>query len=164
MFSGIESSGILSDDDYTRSRADDNLDLQLSSCHMDDVAGMEEHLEVERFFRRSEYEAEIINRCEGETYCLAEVNQSLYLEPGMKEEVVDEGHFDGAIVFMQYTCSATRQQMRVKWAMGLILVSCCVLIRQIFYAYLNNMYNSCKYETLYTDLATCTPDDYAVRI
>jgi hypothetical protein len=26
--------------------------LQLSSCHMDDVQGIREHLEVERFFKR----------------------------------------------------------------------------------------------------------------
>lgn len=82
----------------------------------------------------------------------------------MHNEVADEGNFDGAIVFTQYACTATDAQLRFKWAMGLLLVSCCVLIRQIYYAYLNNMYNSCKYETLYTDLATCTPDDYAVGI
>jgi hypothetical protein len=93
---------------------------------------------------------------------MANITQSEILESGALLEFYDGDGFDGAIVFTQYACTASPSQLKNKWSMGLILVSCCVLIRQIFYAYLNNMYNSCKYETLYTDLKTCTPDDYAV--
>ena len=44
------------------------------------------------------------------------------------------------------------------------LVFCCVLIHHIFYAYLNYIYTSVKLETFISDLALCTPDDYAIEI